>query len=207
MGEFSMEEEEWQQIKYIAQLAKPFALYGLTVGGSTTPTIQKVFNTYNSIFDHLDEKKRRLEKKRTPWKRGLLDAVEAGRSKLQKYYGETGGDSGLLYNLGAILDPAKKLETYESGCWEPHWRDYYKEQFVESYNKAYKDNAAHEPASPVTSASEGPVNLNLLTAMPRQRRRPISHGQAGKVAAYFAEGEFYAYIENLPTQSIFCTTC
>ena len=37
-----IEEEEWIQIRYVVQLTKPFALFGLTIG-YCSPTIHKVF--------------------------------------------------------------------------------------------------------------------------------------------------------------------
>lgn len=171
------------------QLAKPFALFGLTVGGSTTPAIQKVFATYNNIFDYLDEEKRRLEKKRKPWKRDLLNAVEAGREKLKKYSGDTGEDKGKLYNLGTVLNPANKLTAYDGPASERRWRPFYKRQFEEFYNGAYRRAATRELGGPTVATPPQNVSLDELATLPR-RRRQIAGSQAGEVAAYLHEREF-----------------
>ncbi len=50
----TIDDEEWIQIRYVIQLTKPFALFGLTIGYCSL-TLHKVFNTYNQIFDHLND--------------------------------------------------------------------------------------------------------------------------------------------------------
>ena len=109
---FAFHDQEWQQVQYIVQLIKSFALHGYTIGVRESPTIQHVFLTYNELFGHLDNEHAWLRRKRKALKSDLLPAIDAAREKLCTYYGATEEHQGRLYNLGTVLNPTCKLTFY-----------------------------------------------------------------------------------------------
>ena len=185
-----LEEHEWGQIRYIIQLTKPFALLGYLVGATSGPTIHMVFTVYNKLFSHLDEEKTRLNRKKKAWKRNLLPAVEAARVKLSTYYSRTDGDNGLLYNLGTVLNPAKKLQSYEGKEWEPEWQANYRQQFEDCYCKNYVSTLLAEVVQKEPSEV---VSLTSLASAPRQKKTKTTvAGSEG--ARYLNEGQFLAIV-------------
>ncbi|KAI9870695.1 MAG: hypothetical protein M1823_008665, partial [Watsoniomyces obsoletus] len=84
-----LDDVEWQQIRYVIQLTKPFALPGYIVSTRDTPSINQVFSTYNALFDHLDDEKAKLGRKKKTWKKELMLAIEAAVQKLKNYYNPT----------------------------------------------------------------------------------------------------------------------
>ena len=129
----ALHNQEWQQMHYIVQLIKPFALHGYIIGVRESPTIQHVFLTYNELFGHLDNKRAWLRRKRKAWKRDFFPAIDAAREKLCTYYDATEGRQGRFYNLGTVLNPTCKLTLYNERDWEQKYALMNKRNFFEHF--------------------------------------------------------------------------
>jgi hypothetical protein len=108
---------EWRQAEYLIQLTQPYALRTAAIGVKKTPTIDKVWETYNSIISHLEESRRILQGKRRKWKHNLIPALDAAKEKLTTYYKNTADEHGAFYNFGNILNPRQKNSTYRNADW------------------------------------------------------------------------------------------
>ncbi|KAF7137017.1 hypothetical protein CNMCM5793_006821 [Aspergillus hiratsukae] len=101
--------EEWRQVDYLLCITEPFFDYTTQLSKTRDITAHYVFKIYNKLFEHLEQSMKQLRRKRIPWKKHMLDALEAGRLKLDEYYSQTDNVRG-----GAILiaNPFKKLSLH-----------------------------------------------------------------------------------------------
>ena len=65
------------------------------------------------MFEYLEDRKEELARKQLLWKVNIREAIEDTLEKLKQYYSQTCQPKRLLYNLGNILDPRTKIETYK----------------------------------------------------------------------------------------------
>ncbi len=50
LGSLELRHDEWELAEYLLVLTFPFAIKGYTICAETHPTINLVWNTYNSLF-------------------------------------------------------------------------------------------------------------------------------------------------------------
>jgi hypothetical protein len=135
---------EWSQVEYLIDLTKVFCVFIKLIGQSKQPTIHHVFDIYNKLFDHLEQARARLSRKRMSWKRALMLGIEAADNKLRQYYARTQGSLGHLYGKAALLSLNKKDVIFKSSNWavssfESTWEDVYWEKLDEHYDLEYRD--------------------------------------------------------------------
>jgi hypothetical protein len=104
-----------------------------------------VFQVYNRLFTHFEQAQARLRRKKVPWKKAMLQALEAGSEKLSVYYKATEQAHGSLYAIGTILAPQHKLEFFAGPEWAGEvddtslsWYDIYERSLhshLEDYSK------------------------------------------------------------------------
>lgn len=58
---------------------------------------------YNALFEYLAKSMKQLRRKCVPWKRLMLDSLEACRSKLDKYYSQIDGAKPHLFENRAQM--------------------------------------------------------------------------------------------------------
>lgn len=150
--EFRLSKSEWRQIEYLLHITKPF--YKWTVGLSKikATTIHDVFRVYNRLFTHFEQAQARLRRKKVPWKKAMLKALEAGSKKLSVYYKATEQAHGSLYAIGTILAPQHKLEFFKGPEWagevdgmDSSWYDVYEA----SLHKHLEEYSKHQPEKQV----------------------------------------------------------
>jgi hypothetical protein len=108
-SQFKLNKKEWRQINYLLNITYPFYKWTTGLSKIKNITIHNVFRVYNKLFDHFETSIRQLERKRIPWKQGMLCALHAGKEKLTIYYAKTKQIHGNLYAIGTILTPQYKL--------------------------------------------------------------------------------------------------
>jgi len=123
-------DEEWIHVRYIIALCKPFAMWTYIYSLSSGSTIHTAWGVYECLFNHLEDQRKKLQRKRIPWKRALLPAIDASLKTLRKYYSRTEGANGTLYNLGTILCPEYKLNMYDINTWEADLKQRYRREFL-----------------------------------------------------------------------------
>jgi hypothetical protein len=125
--------------EYFLELTLPYAIKGYVICAETHPMIDLVWDTYNSIFSHLDAKKAAIEADHNDWRRPLLPVILAAKQKLTKYFDKTKEKLGDLYNFGTILNPMTKLEVYELEDWGLEERLRFRTSFVEKFKEEYEE--------------------------------------------------------------------
>ncbi|KAG0153785.1 hypothetical protein PDIDSM_2440 [Penicillium digitatum] len=109
--EMLLSEQEWRQIDYLLCITEPFFDY--TTQLSKTRDAQ-------------------LRRKRVPWKKQMLEALEAGRSKLDEYYSQADDLRGNIYAISTMLAPVNKFKFFLSSDWDQKWRDTYRLAFEQA---------------------------------------------------------------------------
>lgn len=117
--QFQLGQEEWRQVEYLLLVTKPFFHYTKILSKTQDVTVHSVFSIYKELFSHLDGVAELLERKTVPWKKRMLQALQAAKQKLSKYYGATDSESfGTVYAIATILCPSKKLRFFEGDNWK-----------------------------------------------------------------------------------------
>ncbi|KAG0152996.1 hypothetical protein PDIDSM_1955 [Penicillium digitatum] len=81
---------------------------------------------------HLERSQAQLRRKRVPWKKQMLEALEAGRSKLDEYYSQADDLRGNIYAISTMLAPVNKFKFFLSSDWDQKWRDTYRLAFEQA---------------------------------------------------------------------------
>lgn len=141
--QFKLDEEEWRQVEYLLLITKPFFDFANVLSKTINITVQHVFSIYNKLFNHLDAVERKFKRKAVPWKKRMLQALQAAKKKLSKYYTATDNESyGAVYAIATILCPSKKLRYFDSADWrgqngqreEVDYMKHYREVLQKEFN-------------------------------------------------------------------------
>jgi hypothetical protein len=100
---------------------------------------------------------KQLRRKRIPWKKQMLEALEAGRLKLDEYYSQTDNIRGHIYAVVTMLAPANKFQFFLSNDWDKKCRDIYRKA-VEDAVAPYKERLANNNASGNSPISSRPMS-------------------------------------------------
>jgi hypothetical protein len=133
---------EWSQMKYLINLIKLFCVFIKNIDQFKYSTIHQVFNIYDKLFDHLDQARHRLSRKKIAWKKIMLKDLIATNAKLRQYYAKTQDSLNHLYEKATLLSSNKKNAIFQNSNWkifndETSWSETYwsafEEQFLEKY--------------------------------------------------------------------------
>lgn len=130
--EMLLGDQEWRQVDYLLCITEPFFDYTTQLSKTRDVTAHYVFKIYNRLFDHLERSMNHLRRKRVPWKKQMLDALEAGRSKLDEYYSQTDNIRGHVYAISTMLAPVNKFKFFLTNDWDQEWRDTYRKAFQQA---------------------------------------------------------------------------
>lgn len=104
---------QWQQVKYLLALLKPFKKWTESLSVTKGVTIHLASHVYHRVLGHLLRLENRFALKDFEGKTELCAAMERGREKLAQYFVKAGRQEGLLYNLATVIDPSTKLTQYK----------------------------------------------------------------------------------------------
>lgn len=154
-ADLQLDDDEWRQIDYLLWITQPFFEFTIELSKTKGTTTHHVFKIYNKLFQHLEQSLSRLKKKRVPWKRKMLEALEAAHTKLRQYYAETDHIRGDLYAISTMLAPANKLKFFLTKDWDYSWRTRYRQSFQEFLAPYQKALSANLPSPPLSSLRTG----------------------------------------------------
>ncbi len=179
-----LDDIEWKQVEYLIELSLPYCQLGNAIAKTKDVTIHNVFPIYERLSNHLDNSIEKLKRKQEPWKRSIIQALEAAKQKLHKYYSKTNDSLGDIYIAGTILDPELKLSAFTGITWEPEWRQTYKNRFIEFYYDNYDEADTRQIVQQPKHDSDS------LTSLLRRQRRINTDVIAddGEVGVYLTEG-------------------
>ena len=112
--EMLLSDEEWRQIDYLLYLTELFFEYITELSKTRDITTYLVFKVYNTLFEHLEKSMIQLKRKRVPWKKHMLESLEASRLKLDEYYSQTDNIQGHIYAISTMLAPDNRIQFFQS---------------------------------------------------------------------------------------------
>ncbi|KAJ5364993.1 uncharacterized protein N7496_010706 [Penicillium cataractarum] len=133
-------------VDYLLCITKPFFDYTTQLSKTRDITAHYVFRVYNKLFEHLEQSMKQLRRKRVLWKKYMLDALEAGRLKLDECYSQTDNVRGHIYAVNTMLAPVNKFQFFLTDDWDQKWRDTYRKSFQEAL-APYQDRLSNTQGS------------------------------------------------------------
>lgn len=152
---YKLSEEEWKQVELLIEVLKPFrdATYLLS---SQEPVLSSTVQVYEILFEHMEsylpkavtKTSYRVRTQENPerYPQWLVDAAEAGWSKLKEYYPTA---DGLAYSVATILDPRFKDKWYTAVGWNNAWVTQAKRAVRILWESQYKSEICNEPEEQV----------------------------------------------------------
>ncbi|KAJ5742543.1 uncharacterized protein N7511_011275, partial [Penicillium nucicola] len=194
--QFQLGQEEWRQVEYLLLVTKPFFHYTKILSKTQDVTVHSVFSIYKELFNHLDDVAELLERKTVPWKKRMLQALQAAKQKLSKYHRATGSESfGTVYAIATILCPSKKLRFFEGDDWKEknekgediNWMEIYRDKLQKEFDQ-YQQRITRrkEPSQAQVSQEVDEEELDLmmdLHALHSEIDRPED-----EITRYLAQG-------------------
>ena len=108
--------EEWNHIKMLLAILKPFSQITTAIGRTLTLTIHKLFQLYNYLFNKLEESEKIYTGTscylQGQGRNNMANTIQAARQKLSGYYGQTRDDGGKFYSIATVLTPWIKLNLF-----------------------------------------------------------------------------------------------
>ena len=133
---FSLNSNKWQQLQYLSDLLALYHEMTLSLSEHQGPTIHKVFEVYETLFNHLEHAAHLLEPKQVDWKVKLRLGVKQAYEKLWSYYSCTYKEEGYIYAIATILNPVAKLQAFITASWIEDGKDWagtYQEIFIKIF--------------------------------------------------------------------------
>ncbi|KAJ5300082.1 hypothetical protein PENANT_c146G01845 [Penicillium antarcticum] len=170
--QFQLGQEEWRQVEYLLLVTKPFFHYTKILSKTQDVTVHSVFSIYKELFSHLDDVTELLERKTVSWKKRMLQALQAAKQKLSKYYRATDSESfGTVYAIATILCPSKKLRFFEGDDWKGknekgediNWMETYRDKLQKEFDQYQQRITRHkEPSQAQVSQETDEEELDLM---------------------------------------------
>lgn len=195
--QFQLDQEEWRQVEYLLLITKPFFHYTKILSKTQDVTVHSVFSIYNELFSHLDDVEELLERKTVPWKKRMLQALQAARTKLSKYYKASDTEScGTVYAIATILSPSKKLRFFEGDDWKEenekgeviHWMPFYRDKLQKEFDQ-YQQRIAprNEPSQVQVSQEPDEEELDLIMDSHAALQGEVNQSE-DEITRYLAKG-------------------
>ena len=99
------------------KLTFSFYFFTMNLEEKNDSFIHKVFDIYNTLYDHLENSKQCLLCKQMSWKSQICVALDAALAKHHDYYNKTYQTEDYVYAITSILDSSKKLTAFDEENW------------------------------------------------------------------------------------------
>jgi hypothetical protein len=191
--------EEWKQIEYLITLTAPYNGITQSIGRTSSPSIHRVYESYNMLFSHIEKEIRRLQPKRASWKVGLRDGLLASQSKLKKYYGDVEVNLDHVYAFSWLLHPHYRNTAFRSSDWKGRapgntgWRNYYMRQLRRKWERSYCDISDPQTGGTLSQQNDTAdiVRSFLLENPVIETQR--NHAGDDELVRYFDDGEWLLF--------------
>jgi hypothetical protein len=182
-----LDSDEWRQIDYLLWITQPFFDFTLELSKTKDATTHHVFMIYNKLFEHIERSICQLRRKQVPWKKRMLEALQAAQVKLSDYYSQTDSIRGDLYAIGAMLAPANKFQFFSTSDWDDKWRERYRNSFKE-FLSPYQERLTSQLDLPISHASMR-VGSRLDLMLSGNKHQPTS--PKDELIQYLDSGESF----------------
>jgi hypothetical protein len=117
----------------------------------------------------------------------MLHALEASRTKLDKYYSQTNYIPGHIYTVSTMLAPVNKFKFFLTKDWDQKWRDIYHKSFQQALIP-YQEQLSTIYQSSNGSRSVARLSSKLDKILDKSEAQPNT--AANKITQYLNSGLF-----------------
>jgi hypothetical protein len=145
-SKLQLTQPEWHMVKILIVILYPFYTASLNLQTTSRPRIDRVFWTYEVLFNKIDRLQEFLDVvnkgkwSEEPWAPNLGISLKAMGTKLSKYYSKTSAP--FVYSDAMILDPTVKVELFQRRSREGD-RDY-----AQEYSDSFRDRVLQYRKAP-----------------------------------------------------------
>jgi hypothetical protein len=135
---FRLTDSEWEQAVFLRDLLLPFKACNDRIEARTRVGIDKVFPTYEVLFNELDRLSDILRDnthRDHKWMNAIYPAVVEMKLKLKRYYAKT--EHPHVYANSIVLNPRWKLSLFHQESWEEGSVEKYRSQCRLDYMKEF----------------------------------------------------------------------
>ncbi len=109
---------KWSQVKYLINLIKLFCVFIKSIDQFKYFIIHQVFDIYDKLFNHLDQARSKLSRKKMIWKKIMLKDLIATKVKLRQYYTKIQDSLNHLYEKTTLLSSNRKNAIFQDSNWK-----------------------------------------------------------------------------------------
>jgi hypothetical protein len=173
--EMQLSNAEWEQPEVLLMFLLPFKRCTARFECNSEYTeIDYVFFAYNTMYDHIDDVKAKLESDTgigtLPCAKCILKAIGEMEVILKKYYQKTAFPT--AYADGMILDPRSKLIIFG----DPSWADASTEEYSNACRRRFVEmyDTSNATAASTASAYTVAASTSAAASGARNKKRPAS---------------------------------
>lgn len=186
-----LDQEQWRQIDYLLCITQPFFQFTNALSKTKDVTVHLIFGIYNKLFDHLEKSINQLRHKKVAWKKVMLSALHAAKTKLSQYYSKTDGVPGDLFAIGTMLAPQNKLQFFSGKDWDDEWRDRYRQSFVD-YFEPYKQRLLqNQTSSEAHTSTTQTSEFDLERMLTQSESQQATLAERDELTRYLDSGQYY----------------
>ena len=129
----TLSNKEWNQAEILLSILLPFKLVSDQLEQTKRPVIERVFWSYETMFNQIDIIEAKLRRGREPWLKELQKSVLAMTKKLKDYYART--VEAWVYSDGVLLNPWIKAGLFKNPSWRDDTRNWAEEYITACRNR------------------------------------------------------------------------
>jgi len=127
-NDYILSNKEWGQAEILLSILLPFKLVSDHLEQTTRPSIERVFWSYETMFNQVDTIETKLsavDQRREPWIKELIISFDSLTRKLRDYYAKT--HEAFVYADGVLLNPWIKAGLFKNPSWKDDTRNWAEE--------------------------------------------------------------------------------
>ena len=123
------------QIKYFINLIKVFCIFTQINDKRNQFTIHEIFQIYDKLFDHLNNAKLKLTRKKTTWKKIVLKKLNKTYNKFCLYYVNTQNFLNFWYDRTTFLNFNRKNFIFREFNWQKKRKEFMNEKILKKISQ------------------------------------------------------------------------
>lgn len=133
--------EEWKKLEFLVHFLAPFYITTLRLQASTVPTLQQTFETYEGLFNSIDNVRGIFQDMsiRPDWIQDIETGIDAMWGKLRDYYSDA---KPYAYGDAILLHPSEKLRWFKKQEWKADKIEAYRASTSRRFDIQYSKTAA-----------------------------------------------------------------
>ena len=173
--------EEWGKVEFLVHFLAPFYLTTLRLQASTVPTLQQTFETYEGLFNSMDNVRGIFQNMRIrpDWIQDIEIGIDAMWYKLRDYYSEA---KPYAYGDDILLHPSEKLRWFKKQEWSAEKIEEYRESTSRRFDLEYSKVVALQEIRKRSyeemeedSDSDDDIQSEFESYIQQQRKRGIEN--------------------------------